>query len=238
MSLVVVASLHGSPGASSLAVALSACLPPAVLIEADASGGVLAARCGLSREPGVVTLAADRAARGSDGLAAHAQVLASGVPVLPCSESAEHTSALLRAAGDDLASRLADARCTSVVDVGRLGIGGAVDPLLERAAVFLVVSRPTVDALAVLAARLPALRRYRPRVALVGDHPYSSVDVASGLDVDVVSPVAFDAKAVDAMWTGRGQRALPRSAFARSVSALADELRADLSPAVLEDVLS
>lgn len=237
MSIVVVASLHGSPGATSLAVGLSACLPPAVLLEVDPAGGVLAARCGLSREQGLVTFAADREARGSDGLASHAQALASGLPVLPCSESAEHTSLLLRAAGRDIAARLADARCTVVVDVGRLGLDGLAGPILDRAAVVLVVCRPTVDALAVLAARLPALREYRPRVVLVGDRPYGPTDVASSLDIDVES-VAFDPKAVDAMWSGRGQRALPRSSFARTVAALADQLRSELAAVTHEDVVA
>lgn len=227
MSIVAVASLHGSPGATSLAVALSGCLPPAVLVEADPSGGVLAARCGLSREHGLVSFASDREALGSSGLANHAQALASGLPVLPCSESAEHTSLLLRAAALDIADRLAAADCTVVVDAGRLGIDGVTAALLDRAAVVLVVCRSTVDALAVLAARLPALRQHRILVVLVGDRPYGPADVTSSLDVDVVA-VAFDPRAVGAMWSGRGQRALPRSSFARSVAALADQVRVEL----------
>lgn len=235
MSVLAVASLHGSPGATSLAVALSGCLPPAVLVEADPSGGVLAARCGLSREHGLVTFASDREAHGSDGLANHAQALASGLPVLPCSESAEHTSLLLRVAGRDIADRLAGAGCTVVVDVGRLGLDGVTGPVLDRAAMVVVVCRPAIDALAVLAARLPTLREHRTLVVLVGDHPYGPDDVAGSLDVEVAS-VAFDPRAVDAMWSGRGQRALARSPFARSVSALADRLRVELGAAMGEEV--
>lgn len=236
MSLVVIASLHGSPGATSLAVGLSACLPSAALVEADPSGGVLAARCGLGREPGLITLAADREARWADGIRVHAQTLASGVPVLPCSESADHTSSLLRVAGDNIASRLDEAGGTFVVDVGRLGLDGVAHAMLERAGIFLLVSHPTADALAVLAARLPSLRQYRPRVVLVGDRPYTAADVSTGLDVEVAATVAIDAKAVDAMWSGLGQRALARSAFARSVAALADDLTFELAESTVDVV--
>lgn len=234
MSIVVVGSLHGSPGATSLAVGLGACLASSVVVEADPAGGVLAARCGLQREPGLVTLAADRDAVGSERVHAHAQMTANALRVLPCSESAEHTTSLLRGAGGDVAARLDDAACTAVVDVGRLGIDGLLAPFLDLAVAVVVVSWPTVDALAVLAARLPGLRAYRPIVVLVGDRPYGPADVARDLALDAVSTIAFDVRGVDAMWTGRGQRGLPRSAYARSVRALADDLIAALVAASVE----
>lgn len=222
MSVIAVCSLHGAPGATTLAVGLAASTPDALLVEADPSGGVLAARCGLMREPGLVTFAADRAAMGLEGLRRHAQVTQNGLAVLPCPESAEHSTMLLRAAAQDLANRIGDA--LTVVDVGRLGVESAATPLVEHASVLVIATRPTVDSLAVLAARLPSLQRVRPVVVLVGDRPYGPPDVASELGVDVVTAVAFDPRAADELWSGRSGRALGRSAWARSVRVLARDL--------------
>lgn len=222
MSIVAVASLHGAPGATTLAAGLASSLGDAVLVEADPAGGVLAARCGLAREPGLVTFAADREAIGRDGLDRHAQRAENGLAVLPCPESAEHTTTLLRAAGDDVAHRLSSAGRV-VVDLGRLGVDGTADPVLERAAALVLVTHPTIDALAVLVARLERLRHHHPVVALVGDRPYVAAEVIAELGVELGAVIAVDPRATDELWSGGGRR-LARSAWARSVRALASDL--------------
>ena len=218
MSVVAVASLHGAPGATTLAAALASIVPGSVLIEADPSGGVLAARCGVPREPGLLTLAADR-----DGdLSAHVQQ-AGGMSLVPAPESAEQASLVLRSSGAVLGEHARTA-AWAFVDVGRLGVDDTVAALLDAADALLLVCEPTVEQLAVLAARLPALQRRQPFVVLVGDRPYGAADVARELGVDAVTVVARDSRAVEAMWSGGRSRALGRSAFARSVQALADDL--------------
>ncbi len=86
MSLIAVASAKGSPGATTLTLALGLARPPArgcLIVEADPDGGSLAARLGLSYEPGLVELAAaarrempdaatvDRFTQGLGGVGAH-----------------------------------------------------------------------------------------------------------------------------------------------------------------------
>ena len=80
MSMIVVGSVRSS-GATTLALALAGSLERAVLIEADADGGVLALRYGLAREPGMATLAASRPGSGG-GVLDHAQALPGGLPVV------------------------------------------------------------------------------------------------------------------------------------------------------------
>ena len=59
MSVVALSSPKGSPGVTTLAVALASWWPrPSIVIEADPAGGDLAARLALPEEPGLVSLAA------------------------------------------------------------------------------------------------------------------------------------------------------------------------------------
>lgn len=221
MTTIAVASLHGAPGATTLAAALATHLG-ATLAEADPSGGVLAARCGLSREPGLVTLAADRFATGAEVLQ-HAQLTASDLRVMPCPDSAEHAAGMLRAAADDLAERL-DGAGTVVVDVGRLGLDGLTSPFLGRATAVILCSRPTVEDLSIVRSRLNSLRRFRPLLVLVGDRPYGPAEVAAELEVRVTACIANDPRGVDAMWSGRRARGMSRTPFARTVHSLASVL--------------
>ena len=224
MTVVAVTSLHGAPGATTLAAALANVVPGSVLIEADPSGGVLAARCGVAREPGLVTLAADR-----DGeLSQHVQ-FAGDMALVPGPESADQATLVLRSAGAVIGEHARSA-AWAFVDVGRLGVDDTVTPLLDAADALILVCEPTVEQLAVLAARLPALARRQPLVVLVGDRPYGAAEVARELGVTAVTVVAHDPRAIQAMWSGGRSRTLGRSAFARSVRALADDLERALLP--------
>lgn len=218
MTLLATTSLHGSPGATTLALALAG-LRRRVLVEADPAGGVLAARCGLQREPGLASLAGERAVGDPGALDRNIQITATGLSVVPCSESAEHTWGLLSSMADHLADQLLAAESEVIVDVGRLGASDVVGPILERAEVVLVVVHPHVDQLAVLASRLPSLPPGKVLVVTVGDAPYRAVDVAEQLDVPATS-IASDPRGADALWTGRRAGRLGSSALARSVVAL------------------
>lgn len=237
MTIVAVASLHGSPGASTLALGLAGSFTGSLLVEADGAGGTLAARCGLPREPGLITLAADRDARTTEQLLIHAQRLANGVSVLPCSENGEHTTLLLRSTGGDLAVRLAAIDLLCIVDAGRLSTDAPSAAFAENAVATVLVVRPNVEELTLLAGTLPTLHR-RPVVVLVGDRPYGPNEVMAELDVEVVGVVAHDVRGAAALWGAGTARALARSAFARSVRQLADILEhgwlADNRPELVE----
>lgn len=226
MALVVLASLHGAPGTTTLAVALGAAWArgAALLVEADPSGGVLAARFGLSVDPGLTSLAG-RARRGLDATdvddAAH--VLPGGLAVVVADPGAEVTSAALEAGGRILGTALAGHPGDVLVDAGRLVPGSPAHALLDQATLLVLVCRPRVDELAVVARRLPSLADRRDTVvAVVGERPYRSDEVAAVLGVDVVGVVADDPKAAAALGGRAGSS--QRSGLLKSAETVATRL--------------
>ena len=79
MRAVALCSARGAPGVTTTALLVASHLD-AVMVEADLSGGVVAIRYGLGREPGLVTLAAANPHE-PGGWLDHAQN-AGGIPVL------------------------------------------------------------------------------------------------------------------------------------------------------------
>ena len=80
MTTVALTSVRGAPGVTTTSLLLASVLEGAVLVEADLTGGVVAVRYQLGREPGLTTLAAANP-HDTEGWREHAQD-AGGVPVL------------------------------------------------------------------------------------------------------------------------------------------------------------
>jgi hypothetical protein len=195
MAIVAVGSVGGSPGVTTLTVALGAVWPrPVVVVEADPDGGTLAARYELAVDPGLTGLAG-RARRGLDAASVDAalQAMPGGARVLLADPGAEATSTALAVGGAAIARGLALLDADAVVDVGRLRPGTPAQPLIDAAAVVLVVVRPTADALARVARRL-AVTDVRHDVVLVGERPYSAKDVERALGRTVLGVVADDGR--------------------------------------------
>ena len=143
MSLVCLGSAHGSPGATTTALAIAATWPEhrrALLVEADPFGGVIAARYRLGDSPGLSSLAA-MARRGLDDEVVwqHAQQLPGGIPILIGPPTAEEAHAVLR----DLARILtewavAQAEVDVIVDCGRIAPGSAMVTAMTVAELVLV----------------------------------------------------------------------------------------------------
>ncbi len=231
MSPLCLCSAHGSPGVTTTAVALAGVWPDGrrvLLVEGDPSGGVLAARFGLSDTPGLVSLAAV-ARRGLDGEVVwrHAQQLPGGIPVLVSPPSAEQAQAALR----DLTNPLAEwcarhGEVDVVADCGRLTPNPVNLELLRRADRVWLVARPSADQLRPAAGRVEALRviGVDASLLLVGDTPYSPSDVESALGVAVAGVVTWDPPAADALAGGAPGRDVRRSLLVRSAASLADGL--------------
>ena len=237
MSLVSLASAHGSPGATTVALGLAAVWPreaDVVLAETDPFGGVLAARAGLADTPGLVSLAAEaRNGLNTEVVWRHAQGLPGGLPVVVGPPSADEATAVL----SDFAAVLADwAASTEVVviaDCGRVGtIAGPQRPVLAASDELLLVCRPTADQLRPAAARLRALDDggVSGRLLLVGDTPYGPGEVESALEVPVAGFVAFDPVGAAALSGDGGSSSVRRSRLVRSVATLADQLDVWSSP--------
>jgi hypothetical protein len=220
-----------SGGATTLAMALAGVLDGAVLVEADADGGVLALRYGLSREPGLVSLAASRQPP-SEVIADHAQRLPGGMAVVVGPESAERATQLLRSAGQRIAGLLSGAgEVDLVVDIGRLSPSSPGTALAAAAPLVLVVVRPRAEELVAAAERVAVLGE-RAGLVLVGSGPYSAAEVTSQLGCRVIGTVAHDQRGARALAEGGSSRALGRSALVRSVRTLAAALFNGRDPSV------
>lgn len=221
MTTIVVGSVR-SAGATTLALSLAGWLDRVVLVEADANGGVLALRYGLSREPGLISLAA---ARDLDSAAAfqHSQLLPGGLPVVVAPESPDRSTHLLRTAGARVAALLAGLDdVTVVVDAGRLSPSSPALCFAETASAVLIVARPLAEELVAAVERVASLNTAGARagLVLVGAGPYSAQDVEQ-LGCAVIGTVADDARAARALAEGGSGKALARSALARTARELA-----------------
>jgi hypothetical protein len=204
MTVVAVGSLAGAPGATSLVMALARQVHGRVLvIEADPDGGCLAAREDLAVRPGLTDLAATCRLGLDDPeeIWHYAQPAAGGVPVVVAHPGADAVVAALRAASSPLASALSRLGAAAVfVDVGRYRQGSPALPLAAAADRRLVVSRPTLDALALLAHRSPLLDGLgKHTVVSVGHRPYRAKEVERVTQRPVV---ALPAQA-EGRWTAR-----------------------------------
>lgn len=157
MALVAVAADKGAPGVSTATLALALTWPrAALLVECDPAGADLPWRLRgqggrpLSVERGLVSLAAASRGRRDPGLVwEHTQRLDGGLPVLVGPAGPEQAEAI-GPAWDGLAALLAALPGTDVLaDCGRLLTSAApVAPLLQRADLVLLITRPTVAGVA------------------------------------------------------------------------------------------
>jgi len=217
--MIAVGSVRGAPGATTLALALGlvSANRVALVVEADPSGGVLAARRDLGLEPGLVSLAAVRRDMEASEVLAHSQVVVPGLRVV-CGPATPHQArAALAMGAERLAARLHRLDEDVVIDVGRLDDVEFTAPLLRSARRLLLVVRPDLESLQSLGSRLDALASATGvpiDVVTVGEVPYRSSDVSALVGTaHNVYPVPADTRSADAL---NGRRALGRIALQRS----------------------
>lgn len=235
--LVVFGAVRSSPGVTTTALAVASCIENSITIEADPDGAVFAARYGLERDPNLASLAANaRGGLSADVLVEYTQLLPGGTRVIVGLPSPDRAVTLWRSAGQRIASALASVDDASVVmDAGRLTPTSPLAPLLEAAALTVVVARPTPEDLHPLGHRLGTLRSQTRELALllVGDKPYGPAEVADRLGVDVLGVIAHDPKAASALAGVSGASGggwLRRSPLARSARTVAEALIDRLAP--------
>ena len=238
MSLVAIGSSRGAPGATILTVALAATWPAErelVIWEADAAGGVLAARYRLGDQPGLSTLAAT-ARLGHirrEQLWEHTQPLPGGTPVIVGGESATQASVVLDAVGGQLAEWFQDDLSLDVLaDVGRLAPGSSSVAIAEHADVTLMAARPRLEELRPAAHNLHSLVSAGATVAwvLIGSGPYSADDVTKAFGFEVAGVIPDDAAGADILVSGGSARALRQSLLIRSARSLAEGVAGRLDP--------
>lgn len=149
MPLTVTVNLKGSPGATVVAAGLAAAWPEAdrVLVEADPSGGVLAARWRLQSKPGLLELSTRSSTQPDEALEAgvqHVRFHGAKVPVVCAPARTVQAEA-------SIAKLLPRAKVLSpqdrwvIADLGRVGPGALTWPLIERADMVVVVIAGTVE---------------------------------------------------------------------------------------------
>ena len=251
--LIAVASVKGSPGATSLAVGLAACWPApgAVLVEADPAGGDLAFRFGRRRDPGLAELATDtRLGSRVPDLGAYTQRLPLGVDVVFAPPEQKTSAVLGGPRGGDVygesvqAVRLVARNCVPLlrraatdrlvlVDVGRLGWDSPAMPLVAAADVLLLVSRPgrdAVDAVRVRRDRLLGLtaKTTSIRLVLAGKLSGSPLKIAAAAGLPLAGALPDDRRAT-AILTGRRRPGWgwTRLAYLRSTQTVALDVQLD-----------
>lgn len=226
MTVVAVFGVKQSPGATTLAVALGAVAAAdahSLLIEADPAGGDLAARAGLSLDPGLLTLAAaGRRGVSPELLDAHAQTLKNGTRVLVAPSSPEHAHAAVSGLARSIGLVIRDHPGLTIVDIGRWDTRSAATELLHAADVVLACFRPTVEGVEHLRARASSLQGDPPVLpVMVGERPYSASEIRDALDIPYLHVIADDPRAAAAIGSGAPlDRWLRRTAFMRTAASL------------------
>lgn len=224
--LVCVAGSKGSPGATTLAVALASSVPTdsgrVLLIDADPDGGDLAAMLGGATNPGLVTLAAaTRHGFARDEVARHVQPIGDTISLLAAPPSPDQAASTLASLGRGFAESLSDT--PAVADLGRWRPNSPAAELVRAAAATVLVVRPTVAGVAHARWAFADLSSRCRRVVVTtrGERPYGPDEVAAALGAESAVFVPVDRTAVSVLAGGRWSRRAP---LGRAARALGDDL--------------
>lgn len=248
--ILAVAADKGSPGASTLATALSLVWPGRrLLVETDPAGGTAGFRLHhrdtgelLQPDPSLATLAAAaRLGLPPGGLPRFAQPTNLGFGVVPGFLTAERFSAM-RLLWPMITAELAGWAGTAICDVGRLQPGNAAFPVVKGADAVVLVGRHDLEGLFQLRERAieltqvvadPAKDGNPVTVVLTGEarHRAAALDqaeqmfAASGYPIEVAGFFARDEVAASSLASPTPvSRRLNKSELVRSASSLADQL--------------
>lgn len=194
MTTIVFGSVVGAPGASTLALGVTAAWPESdrqrVLVEVDPDGGRLGAELGIGHEPGLMAVAvASRARRlTAADLVTEGAAQLGGYMVIPAPPSPEHCASALSQSGVALARTMADEpEWVWVIDAGRISPRSPAIPLAKQADQVVLASAGSLAALQVLPTRIDALVASGCRVGVVivgsSDWPLDEIAAFCGCDV-------------------------------------------------------
>ncbi|GLZ37882.1 chromosome partitioning protein [Actinokineospora sp. NBRC 105648] len=232
--LVVVFSLKGSPGVTTLALALAARWPEGpqpIVVECDPAGGDLVARYRLEQAPGLVSLAAAGRRSSDPGLLQqHTQELPGGLRVVVGPVGAEQARATLVELAQQQTSAMraaADTPDTVVIaDCGRVDPDSPAMSIIRSADAMLLVTRARDDQLAHVSGKLRSVARWgrRPGLVVVGEgYPTSEIERALGVNVMGRIPHEDKDAAALAGRPGRG-RSPAKSSLGRAAARIAAQL--------------
>ena len=201
-----------------------------LLVEADPAGGVLAMRYGLSREPGLLTLATTvrHGGASSSDVLDNSQALPGGLLSIVAPEHSSSIEAAFRAAGAGLGAALGEASDLDViVDIGRLTSSSPALSLLSFADAVFMVARPTPEQIVPGAEQLRSIRN--ARWCLIGEKPYSAQQVTDAFGIPAFV-IADDQRGAGAIETGGSAKRVRRSDLMRSALELAEAIDVAVNP--------
>ncbi|SEB46154.1 hypothetical protein SAMN04489727_1938 [Amycolatopsis tolypomycina] len=243
--LIALCSVHGSPGVTTLAVALATHWPEVahsrrLVAEIDPAGGDLAMRLHLPTTPGLASLAAAARRQPRPELVwEHTHALASGARVLLAPPGSGHARAALHiltgAAQQLLPAAARQPGVVVLADCGRVDPGTPAEAIARQADALVLLTGTRGEDLAHTAARLSELARWTPRpgLLLTGDG-YPTAEVERELGVPTIGRLPHDPAAA-ATLTGHQPphtRRRRTDGLARHVAALARSLATPASAAV------
>lgn len=253
MAVLVFGSAKGSPGVTTTVLALAAIWPQdrePFVFEGDPSGGDIVARLaslegdsgGLRDAPSTVQLAAaSRRGLNAIALMEHAQRLPGigEVRALVSSPSAFASStALAELVNADITRHLAEMTTHDVLlDIGSVQSGSPALALLRAARWLHVVARPTLESILHTRELVVAVGGMGVRcgVVVVGDRPYSPLDVAQASGAPLIGSLPFDPVGAAALaGEARNPKILGRSRLIRSAAVLAHLLAVEPTSPVPE----
>ena len=232
--LICIAGGKGSPGATSLALALALSdSEPVTLVDADPDGGDLAAWLGISATPGLVSLAAAvRHSFAGGEFARHVQHVQTGIKLLGSPSSPEQVEASLTSLGRPFAQILAAG--PAIADIGRWRSGSPATELVRTAHTVVLVVHPTVAGVAHARYQYEDLTTRCPNVVVAcrGDRPYDGAEVAEVIGCASAFSIPTDRVGASMLTGSNRERWLRRTPLVRS----ARDLRHSMSP--VEEVAS
>lgn len=249
--IIAIGSRKASPGVTTFTTMLAAYWKESavtrLILEADASGGTIAARWkqahDLTWDPGLVAMSANRGRLDTAAVHGVSQRLADDFHIAAAPPSPHQVAAALGAMGEKAAASLAAAPDLRVfADCGRLSVLSPSLPLARRAALTILLCRPNLEEVHTLLPGVAELRDAGCALGLVavGDGPYHPGEVAENAQVELLGHLPDDLQAAGAWSTDglvAGRRAR-RSMLARTVSDLAVLIADRCAHTIAPDVLA
>ncbi len=231
--ILALAGTKGAPGTTTAAFGLAAATAaqgqPAIFVEADPDGGEAALRLGISRHPGLASLATvGRHGLSPEMLRGAAQALGEGLGVVVAPSAPHQVRACLDQLGPSFSAALSELAERSgalvVIDGGRWRQDAAV---LGPAPEIVVVS-PTLEGVDGAAGRLAGVdAAHRPRwLLVVGEGPHDPPELADHLGLELLGALGSDGAGAEALWAGRGEPRALRSPLGRGLRQITDRLSA------------